>query len=76
MRAGSGEAHMCCEKVSVVNGDVPVSPADKADPTAVPYRRLRLPEFLDSRHVNVARSVSLSTDRLYPPGYTPGTLFY
>jgi len=35
--------------------------------------RLRFLEFLDRRHVKVARLLALSTGRLYPPGDTPGT---
>ena len=40
-----------------------------------PYdsRRLRLPEFLDSRHMKVERLSALSTGRLYPLGDKPGT---
>jgi len=32
------------------------------------YRRFRLPEFLDSRYMKVAKMSALRTDRLYPPG--------
>jgi len=40
-----------------------------------PYdcRRLRLPEFLDSRHMKVERLSGLNTGRLYPTGDKPGT---
>jgi len=40
-----------------------------------PYdsRRLRLPEFLDSRHMKVEILSALSTGRLYPPGDKRGT---
>lgn len=34
---------------------------------------LRLPEFLDNRHMNVARLPTVHTGRLYPLGNTPGT---
>ena len=36
-------------------------------------RRLRLPEFLASRHMKEARLSALRTDRLYPKGDTPST---
>jgi hypothetical protein len=39
------------------------------------FRKLRLPEFLDNRHIKVARLSSLSTGRLYSPGNIPGTYF-
>ena len=32
--------------------------------------RLRLPRFLDSRHMKVARLSALRTGHLYPPGYS------
>jgi hypothetical protein len=38
-------------------------------------RRLRLPEFLDSRHVKVVRLSALGAGRLYPQGKIPGTNF-
>ena len=38
-------------------------------------RRLRLPEFLDSQHMKVARLSILNTGHLYAPGDTPGTNF-
>jgi hypothetical protein len=34
-------------------------------------RRLRLPEFLDSRHMKVLRLSTLRTSRLYPSGNIP-----
>jgi len=39
-------------------------------------RRLRLPEFLDNWHMNMARSSVVCTGYLYPPGDTSGTHFY
>jgi hypothetical protein len=38
-------------------------------------RRLKPPEFLDNRNMNVVRLSALRTGRLYPPGYIPGTHF-
>jgi hypothetical protein len=38
-------------------------------------RRLRLPEFMDSRNKKVARLSVLRTGRLYPPGNIAGTHF-
>ena len=38
-------------------------------------RRLKLPEFLDNRHMNVTRLSARHTGRLNPPGDTPGTHF-
>jgi len=42
-----------------------------------PYgcRRLKLPEFLNSRHMKVGRLLALCTDDLYFPGDTPSTHF-
>jgi hypothetical protein len=37
--------------------------------------RLRLPEFLDSRHKRVVKLSVLRTGRLYPAGDTSGTHF-
>jgi len=37
---------------------------------------LRLPGFLDNRHMKVEKSSKLRTGRLYPPGDTPGTRSY
>jgi len=39
------------------------------------FRRLRLPEFLDNRHMKVAKLSALHTGRLYPPAETPGANF-
>jgi hypothetical protein len=39
------------------------------------FRMLRLPEFSDSRHTNVARLSALLSGRLYPPGNFPGVYF-
>ena len=39
------------------------------------YRRLRLPEFLDNRHLKVVGLSALHTGRLKPPGEIPGTHF-
>jgi len=36
-------------------------------------KRLRLPDFLQKLHMNVARLSALRTGRLYPSGITPGT---
>jgi len=38
--------------------------------------RLVLTEFLDSRHMKVARLSAIGTGLLYPAGDTPGTHFY
>jgi hypothetical protein len=38
-------------------------------------RRLRLPDFQESRHMKVLRLSALRTGRLYPPGNIPGTHF-
>ena len=38
-------------------------------------RRLRLPTFLDNRHMKLVRLSALHTDRLYSPGETRGTQF-
>jgi hypothetical protein len=42
-----------------------------------PYgcRRLRLPEFLDSRHIKVVKLSALRTGRIYPAGNIPDTHF-
>jgi len=55
--------------------------AAKANPIQAwtgPYgvRRLRIPGFLDNRHLKVANSSVLSTGRLYPAGDNPGTHLY
>jgi hypothetical protein len=39
-------------------------------------RRLRLPDFLDNRHMKVSRLSVLCTGRLYPPRDTLGTMRY
>jgi hypothetical protein len=39
-------------------------------------KRLRLPEFLDSWHMKVARVSAVRTGRLYPKGDIPGTHFF
>ena len=36
---------------------------------------LRLPEFLDSRHMKAVRLATIYTGRLYLPGHMPGTYF-
>jgi hypothetical protein len=36
-------------------------------------KSLRLPRFLDNRHMTVERLSALRTSRFYPPGNTPGT---
>jgi hypothetical protein len=38
-------------------------------------RRLRFPEFLDTRHMKVVRVSALRTSRRYPSGDIPGTHF-
>jgi hypothetical protein len=38
-------------------------------------RRLRIPEFQDSRHRKATKLSALGTGRLYLPGDTPGTHF-
>jgi hypothetical protein len=49
----------------------------KSCPITGPYgsRRLRLPRFLDNRHMKVVRLSAIRTGRLYPPGNIPGTHF-
>ena len=47
----------------------------KAIPGPGRSRRLRLPEFLDSRLMKVARLSGLCTGRFYPPEDTSGTHF-
>ena len=38
-------------------------------------RMLRLPEFLDTRHVKAVMLAAIRTGRLYPPRHTTGTYF-
>jgi hypothetical protein len=38
-------------------------------------RRLRLPEFMDNRHINLVKLTVLRTGRLYLPGDIPSTYF-
>ena len=39
-------------------------------------RALGLPEFLNNGHMKMVKLLALRTDRLYPPGDTPGSHFY
>jgi len=59
--------------VSPVEGKVILHFCDKATPLQArgATRRLRLPEFLDSRHIKVVRLPPLRTGRLYPQEISP-----
>jgi hypothetical protein len=39
-------------------------------------KSLRVPQFLDNRHMKVVTLSVLRTGRLYPPGHAPGTNFW